>query len=590
MYRKNVASQYLYFEAVNASTGAAMTGLTIASFTKKRSIDGGAQADCTGTISEVGTGQYVLALSQADINGNNIGFSFGYSGMVPVSFCVLTTAADPTDAVHFGLSSLPNAAAEASGGLPTLSAAQASNGTIQANVHRWLTATPNALQSGRVDGYLGAVAAGVIAAASFAANALDAVWSTAARTLTAFSDSSGVTTLLGRIVGTLAAGTHNPQSGDAYARLGAPAGASVSADIAAVNAKTTNLPASPAAVGSNMGTVSSVTGSVNSVTTGVTLSAAAVQAIWDAATSALTTAGSIGKYLLDHIIGILATGTHNPQTGDAYARLGAAGAGLTALGDTRIANLDAAVSSRLATSGYTAPPTAGAVADQVWDEASADHNSPNTMGAKLNSAGAASDPWGVALPGAYTSGQAGKIVGDNLNAKVGDVKAKTDNMPASPAAVSDIPSAATIASTVWSAVTRTLTAASDSSGVTTLLGRILGTLDTGTHKPQTGDSYGRLGAPTGASVSADIAAKPSTADVNAQVVDALATDTYAEPGTVPAATSSLAAKIGWLFTLSRNKRTQTATTATLRNDGDGGNIGQATVSDDGTTFTHGKFS
>jgi hypothetical protein len=49
------------------------------------------------------------------------------------------------------------------------------------------------------------------------------------------------------------------QTGDAYARLGAPAGASVSADIAAVeantvaiNAKTTNLPASPAAVGSAM--------------------------------------------------------------------------------------------------------------------------------------------------------------------------------------------------------------------------------------------------------------------------------------------------------------------------------------------------
>lgn len=37
-------------------------------------------------------------------------------------------------------------------------------------------------------------------------------------------------------------------TGDAFARLGAPAGASVSADVAAVNTKTTNLPASPAAV------------------------------------------------------------------------------------------------------------------------------------------------------------------------------------------------------------------------------------------------------------------------------------------------------------------------------------------------------
>lgn len=41
------------------------------------------------------------------------------------------------------------------------------------------------------------------------------------------------------------------------------------------------------------------------------------------------------------------------QTGDAFARVGAAGAGLTALGDTRIANLDAATSSRMAT--FTLP-------------------------------------------------------------------------------------------------------------------------------------------------------------------------------------------------------------------------------------------
>lgn len=44
----------------------------------------------------------------------------------------------------------------------------------------------------------------------------------------------------------------NTGAGAIYSRLGAPAGASMSADIAAVNAKTTNLPASPAAVGSAM--------------------------------------------------------------------------------------------------------------------------------------------------------------------------------------------------------------------------------------------------------------------------------------------------------------------------------------------------
>jgi hypothetical protein len=50
-------------------------------------------------------------------------------------------------------------------------------------------------------------------------------------------------------------------------------------------------------------------------------------------------------------VGTAATST--AQTGDAFARIGSNGAGLTAIGDTRIANLDAAVSSRMAT--YTQP-------------------------------------------------------------------------------------------------------------------------------------------------------------------------------------------------------------------------------------------
>lgn len=44
----------------------------------------------------------------------------------------------------------------------------------------------------------------------------------------------------------------NTGAGAIYTRIGAPAGASIAADVAAVAAKTTNLPASPAAVGSAM--------------------------------------------------------------------------------------------------------------------------------------------------------------------------------------------------------------------------------------------------------------------------------------------------------------------------------------------------
>jgi hypothetical protein len=81
-----------------------------------------------------------------------------------------------------------------------------------------------------------------------------------------------------------------------------------------------------------------------------------------------------------------------------------------------------------------------------------------------------------------------------------------------------------------------------------------------------------------------------TAPGETQVVDALNVDTYAEPSSVPAATASIVAKIGWLMALARNKLLQTSTTQTLRNTGDSGDIATAAVSDDGTTFTRAKWS
>ncbi len=80
------------------------------------------------------------------------------------------------------------------------------------------------------------------------------------------------------------------------------------------------------------------------------------------------------------------------------------------------------------------------------------------------------------------------------------------------------------------------------------------------------------------------------ASVNAEVVDCLTTDTYAEVGGVVAATSSLKDKINWLFALARNKITQTSTTQTLRNDADSGNVATSTHSDDGTTHTRGEWT
>ena len=118
----------------------------------------------------------------------------------------------------------------------------------------------------------------------------------------------------------------------------------------------------------------------------------------------------------------------------------------------------------------------------------------------------------------------------------------------------------------------------------------VGTLTTYTgNTPQTGDSYARIGAPAGASLSADIAALPTNASVNAQVVDALNTDTYAEPAQgTPGATITLAAKINYLYKAWRNRSTQTATTYSLYNDNATTVDHKATVSDDATTADKGE--
>jgi hypothetical protein len=127
-YRKNVSGQFVYFALIDASDGSALTGATV---TAQRSIDGGSQGACTGTVNDKGDGQYELAASQADMNGNDIGFLFTATGAIPVSISVVTTAGDPTDSVRGGLTALPNAAAAATGGLATVDSANSVKGQFR---------------------------------------------------------------------------------------------------------------------------------------------------------------------------------------------------------------------------------------------------------------------------------------------------------------------------------------------------------------------------------------------------------------------------------------------------------------------------
>jgi len=186
---------------------------------------------------------------------------------------------------------------------------------------------------------------------------------------------------------------------------------------------------------------------------------------WATALPGAYGAGTAGKLIGDNINAPIAT--VDTVVDGIATTLGVAGAGLTAIGDTRIAHLDAAVSTRSTYAGgavasvtgavgsvtgltvgdvaaikattdkldtalvldgavydFTAaalaaapggtPPSAASIADAVWDEAIAGHAGAGSTGAALSAAGAAGDPWSTAIPGAYGAGTAGSVVGGLL--------------------------------------------------------------------------------------------------------------------------------------------------------------------------------
>jgi hypothetical protein len=298
-----------------------------------------------------------------------------------------------------------------------------------------------------VNGLAANVITAAATAADFGTEVGTAVWATAARTLTAATNitstggsvpitagglvSSDVTAISTDTTaannaesffdGTGYAGTNNviptvttvtnltnaPTAGDFTATMKTSIGTAVAAS--AVASVTGN-------VGGNVvGSVGSVTAGVTVTTnndkTGYALSSAGVQAIWDALTSALTTVGSIGKLLVDNIN---ATISSRLASASYTAPLDAAGT-RSALG-LASANLD----TQLA-----ALPTASENAAATWDESLAGHLSAGSTGEALNAAGAAGDPWTTSLPGAYGAGSAGYIIGTNLNATVSSRASQT---------------------------------------------------------------------------------------------------------------------------------------------------------------------
>lgn len=236
----------------DSTTGAGKTGVAFGSVTASYTREGGTRTAITlasgaagdayssGKWAEVDStnckGLYQLHVPNAAIAAGvqAVTINLQATGVIDKAVRIKLRAVDVQDGVHFGLSCLPNTAVTTNASLLTSgtgadqigvdgagnananlkqwlgSAPLAlSGGYPQVDLERWKTATPNALISGRVDVSVGAMAAA----------AVQAIWDALTSALTT--------------VGSVGKRIADFLTGDAFARLGAPAGASIAADVAA---------------------------------------------------------------------------------------------------------------------------------------------------------------------------------------------------------------------------------------------------------------------------------------------------------------------------------------------------------------------
>jgi antitoxin component HigA of HigAB toxin-antitoxin module len=183
-----------------------------------------------------------------------------------------------------------------------------------------------------------------------------------------------------------------------------------------------------------------VTVTTNNDKAGYSLSSAGVQAIWDALTSALTTAGSIGKRIADNLDVVLSTRlassgyTTPPTVASIRSEMDA--------NSSKLANLDVVLSTRLATSGYTAPPTVSAIRTEI------DTNSTKldaAMSTRLATSGYTVPPTVTAIRSEM----------DTSSTKLANLDTTVSSRLAT-SGYTTPPSASVIATTVWANATRTL--------------------------------------------------------------------------------------------------------------------------------------
>jgi uncharacterized protein YjlB len=378
---KNVAT-YIVFPIVDAD-GDPVSGATGLDSEIDAWSDGAAPdgfADCTNEATEIGsTGQYYLSLTQAEMNADYI-------------IIQIKTTSTGAKTQTILINTKPNVSIAAikakTDNLPASPAAVGSAMTVSDKTGFSLAADQavNATKIGGVAQTGRDLGAGVLVSDKTGFS-LSVTPPTAAQIRTEMDSNSTKLAYLDASI----------SSRVASASYTAPDNSGISA----IKAKTDNLPASPAAVGSAM-TVSDKTG----------FSLAADQAVnctkWNGHAVLEVVSGSPVVTL-----GAAQAAYAPAKAGDAMTLTAAYDSAKTAASasavrtemdanSTKLANLDATISSRLASASYTAPPTVAAIADGICDE--------------------------VISSGHAVAGSLAKILYDNLNAPVATVDTVVDSI------------------------------------------------------------------------------------------------------------------------------------------------------------------
>lgn len=224
-------------------------------------------AHSDGGFLHIGNGYYRLDLPDAACAAGATGVLVHgtVTGMVVIGCYIQLVTFDPFDTVRLGLTALPNAAADAAGGLPISDAGGLDLDTRLNRLQADYTATEKAAidllddANGLVNihdtvdtvaGYLDTEVAAILADT----NELQTDWVNGGRldllidAIKAKTDSLTFT-VAGDVdcnVQSWGGAAAPAMTGDAYARLGAPAGASIAADIAAIEAQTDDIGAAGA--------------------------------------------------------------------------------------------------------------------------------------------------------------------------------------------------------------------------------------------------------------------------------------------------------------------------------------------------------